>query len=79
MLAAGYNKEYLPIEGLEGFRKATLQLLLGATHAAIKDNRVAVVQVCMRAVMLLLHTEQAQQPFSACRQHVHTYMHSPVH
>ena len=45
MLAAGYNKEYLPIEGLEGFRKATVQLLLGADHPAIKDNRVAVVQV----------------------------------
>jgi aspartate aminotransferase len=45
MLAAGYNKEYLPIEGLDGFRKATVQLLLGADHPAIKDNRVAVVQV----------------------------------
>jgi aspartate aminotransferase len=46
MLAAGYNKEYLPIEGLDGFRKATVTLLLGADHPAIKDNRVAVVQVC---------------------------------
>jgi aspartate/tyrosine/aromatic aminotransferase len=45
MLAAGYNKEYLPIEGLDGFRKATVQLLLGADHPAIKDNKVAVVQV----------------------------------
>lgn len=44
MLAAGYNKEYLPIEGLDGFRKATVTLLLGADHPAIKDNRVAVVQ-----------------------------------
>lgn len=44
MLAAGYNKEYLAIEGLDGFRKATLQLLLGADHPAIKDNKVAVVQ-----------------------------------
>jgi aspartate aminotransferase len=44
MLAAGYNKEYLPIEGLDGFRKATVQLLLGADHPAIKDNKVAVVQ-----------------------------------
>jgi aspartate/tyrosine/aromatic aminotransferase len=45
MLAAGYNKEYLPIEGLDGFRKATVQLLLGADHPAIKENKVAVVQV----------------------------------
>lgn len=45
MLAAGYNKEYLPIEGLDSFRKATVQLLLGADHPAIKENRVAVVQV----------------------------------
>jgi len=45
MLAAGYNKEYLPIEGLDSFRKATVQLLLGADHPAIKDNKVAVVQV----------------------------------
>lgn len=44
MLAAGYNKEYLPIEGLDSFRKATVQLLLGADHPAIKDSKVAVVQ-----------------------------------
>jgi aspartate aminotransferase len=45
MLAAGYNKEYLPIEGLEAFRQATVQLLLGADHPAIKEGRVAVLQV----------------------------------
>lgn len=37
MLAAGYNKEYLPIEGLDAFRKATVDLLLGADHPAIKE------------------------------------------
>lgn len=38
------NKEYLAIEGLEGFRKATVDLLLGASHPAIKESRVAVIQ-----------------------------------
>lgn len=37
MIEAEENKEYLPIEGLAGFRKATLQLLLGSDHAAIKE------------------------------------------
>eukprot|EP00879_Flechtneria_rotunda_P027702 GHRR01029689.1.p1 GENE.GHRR01029689.1~~GHRR01029689.1.p1 ORF type:complete len:346 (+),score=121.14 GHRR01029689.1:119-1156(+) len=44
MLAAGYNKEYLPIEGLDAFRQATVQLLLGKDHPAIKESRVAVLQ-----------------------------------
>lgn len=33
----GAPQEYLPIEGLEGFRKATVDLLLGAGHPAIKE------------------------------------------
>lgn len=33
------NKEYLAIEGLEGFRKATVDLLLGDDHPAIKEVR----------------------------------------
>ncbi|WIA08502.1 hypothetical protein OEZ85_007936 [Tetradesmus obliquus] len=44
MLAAGYNKEYLPIEGLDAFRQATVQLLLGSDSAAVKEGRVAVLQ-----------------------------------
>ncbi|KAF8072598.1 Aspartate aminotransferase P2 [Scenedesmus sp. PABB004] len=44
MLAAGYNKEYLPIEGLDAFRTATAQLLLGGDSPAVKDGRVAVLQ-----------------------------------
>ncbi len=31
------NKEYLAIEGLESFRKATVDLLLGSDHPAIKE------------------------------------------
>ncbi|GIL86322.1 hypothetical protein Vretimale_13705 [Volvox reticuliferus] len=38
------NKEYLSIEGFEPFRKATLDLLLGAGHPAIKEGRAAVIQ-----------------------------------
>ncbi|KAL6751353.1 aspartate aminotransferase [Haematococcus lacustris] len=44
ILASGGNKEYLPIEGLDTFRKATVDLLLGASHPAIKEGRVAVLQ-----------------------------------
>lgn len=40
----GENKEYLPIEGLDTFRKATVDLLLGADHPAIKEGRVAALQ-----------------------------------
>jgi hypothetical protein len=32
-------------EGLDSFRKATIELLLGADSPAIKENRVAVLQV----------------------------------
>eukprot|EP00983_Pelagomonas_calceolata_P128204 1161488-Pelagomonas_calceolata.AAC.2 len=31
------NKEYLPIDGLPEFKKATVDLLLGADHPAIKE------------------------------------------
>jgi len=44
MLEGGDNKEYLPIEGLAAFNKATAELLLGADNVAIKENRVATVQ-----------------------------------
>lgn len=39
MIEAEENKEYLPIEGLADFRKATLQLLLGSGHPAVKEVR----------------------------------------
>lgn len=44
MLAANENKEYLPIEGLASFRKATIDLLLGADSPAVKEGRVACLQ-----------------------------------
>ncbi|BAT82376.1 hypothetical protein VIGAN_03238200 [Vigna angularis var. angularis] len=44
MLERGDNKEYLPIEGLAAFNKATAELLLGADNPAIKQQRVATVQ-----------------------------------
>lgn len=44
MLEKGENKEYLPIEGLAAFNKATVELLLGADNPVIKQNRVATVQ-----------------------------------
>ena len=45
MIEAEENKEYLPIDGLADFKKATLQLLLGSGHAAIKE----VGPSCVRA------------------------------
>ena len=33
------NKEYLPIEGMESFRKATVDLLLGHNHPASLEVR----------------------------------------
>lgn len=37
MIDKGENKEYLPIDGLATFKKATIDLLLGADHPAIKE------------------------------------------
>lgn len=45
MIEAEENKEYLPIDGLADFKKATLQLLLGSGHPAIKE----VGPSCVRA------------------------------
>uniref|UniRef100_A0A1D1ZUP4 Aspartate aminotransferase n=1 Tax=Auxenochlorella protothecoides TaxID=3075 RepID=A0A1D1ZUP4_AUXPR len=44
MLERGDNKEYLSIEGLPEFRAATVELLLGADSAAVKEGRVATLQ-----------------------------------
>lgn len=44
MLAANENKEYLPIEGLPAFLKATVELLFGDDCAAVKEGRVATLQ-----------------------------------
>ncbi|KAJ3695535.1 hypothetical protein LUZ60_000912 [Juncus effusus] len=44
MLEKGENKEYLPIEGLAAFNKATAELLFGADNPVIKSQRVATVQ-----------------------------------
>ena len=44
MLAAGNDKEYLPIEGFAPFNTATARLLLGDDSAALKENRVATIQ-----------------------------------
>ncbi|KAK9947173.1 hypothetical protein M0R45_012607 [Rubus argutus] len=44
MLERGENKEYLPIEGLAAFNKATAELLFGADNPVIKEQKVATVQ-----------------------------------
>ncbi|XP_011084852.2 aspartate aminotransferase, chloroplastic [Sesamum indicum] len=44
MLERCENKEYLPIEGLAAFNKATAELLFGADSPVIQQQRVATVQ-----------------------------------
>eukprot|EP00249_Psilotum_nudum_P015386 c25299_g1_i1 orf=1145-2683(-) len=44
MLEKGDNKEYLPIDGLVAFNKATVELLLGENNPLIKTGRVATAQ-----------------------------------
>ena len=44
MLAAGHDKEYLPMQGLAEFNAATVELLLGKDSEAVRDDRVATVQ-----------------------------------
>ena len=41
MLAAGHDKEYLPMQGLAEFNAATVELLLGKDSEAVRDDRVA--------------------------------------
>lgn len=44
MLKKAENKEYLPIDGLAAFKKATVDLLLGSDNPAIAEGRVACLQ-----------------------------------
>jgi aspartate aminotransferase len=44
MIAAGHDKEYLPMQGLAEFCGATAELLLGKGHPAIAEKRVATIQ-----------------------------------
>lgn len=39
MMEKAENKEYLGMDGLPAFKKATLDLLLGADHPAIAEVR----------------------------------------
>ncbi len=48
MLEANYNKEYLPIEGLAEFRKATIDLMLGPNSKAQQEVRGSSPQTCKR-------------------------------
>ena len=48
MIDSEENKEYLPIEGLASFRKATLNLLLGEDNPAIKDVCLSILAVIQK-------------------------------
>ena len=41
MIESEDNKEYLPIEGLADFNKATAELLLGKDHPAVREVQPA--------------------------------------
>lgn len=44
ILERGDNKEYLPIDGLPAFNKATVELLLGQSSKAVQEGRVVTLQ-----------------------------------
>jgi aromatic-amino-acid transaminase len=44
VVALGGPKPYLPIEGAANFRQAVQQLLFGADHAVLREQRVATIQ-----------------------------------
>ena len=54
MLEANENKEYLPIDGLPAFKKATVQLLLGSSHPAIQDVSLPVSPAFIRTTLQTL-------------------------
>ena len=70
MIDSEENKEYLPIQGLEAFNKATADLLLGPGHAATKVRLTKSCQSLPVAVQLvrsdaaLCHEAQAGIPHS---------------
>jgi hypothetical protein len=53
MIEKEENKEYLPMQGLDSFRKATVDLLLGQNHPATAEarpRRCARPLLCARAM-----------------------------
>lgn len=64
MLEKNENKEYLPMEGLLAFRKATLNLLLG-------DDNPAVKAVCVH----LCSSHCCRTPHTRIHTHTHTHAH----
>lgn len=71
MIEAEENKEYLPIEGLADFRKATLQLLLGSAHPAVKEVSCCLVSPVLRfnAQSHPFHTSSAPVHAKVCSMH----------
>jgi aspartate aminotransferase len=45
--------QYLPIEGLAAFNKATAELLFGADNPVLKQGRVCAVAYAALAVLIL--------------------------
>ncbi|CAJ2645685.1 unnamed protein product [Trifolium pratense] len=59
--------QYLPIEGLNAFNKATAELLHGADNPAIKQHRVATVQGLSGSGSLLLGAALIEQYFPGAK------------
>ena len=56
MLEKGENKEYLPIEGLASFRKATIDLMLGPNSKAAQEVRITLSRVSFSAPVSIVAT-----------------------
>lgn len=52
MIEKGENKEYLPIQGLDSFRKATVDLLLGDCPAVAEVRLPLVVKMLCISIVL---------------------------
>ena len=68
MLESEENKEYLPIQGLEAFNKATAELLLGADNAAIKVPMCIPLCAVLRThrTLLRMHCVMQDLPELSC-------------
>jgi aspartate/tyrosine/aromatic aminotransferase len=67
MLEANYNKEYLPIEGLAEFRKATIDLMLGPNSKAQQEVRGSRPRNCKLRAGAPVCCQPAPLNTSVCR------------
>lgn len=66
MIKKEENKEYLPMQGLDSFRKATVDLLLGKDNAAIKEARCHLCSLTAQARERASERAQERGSLSRC-------------